>query len=119
MADRDRFTDLGRSREDDYFRKRDQELIEKMRRASAAERARTAMGQTVGIDDSELLQELEARGFTPDTVVLLPLVPAVQMAWVQGGVTAAERDLIVHLARSRGIEAGSPADRKLAEWLAA
>src|SRR3954452_5379010 len=115
MADRDRFTDLGRSREDDYFRKRDQELIEKMRRASADERARTAMGQTVGIDDPELLQELEGRGFTHDTVVLLPLVPPVQMAWPQGGVSAAEGDLIVQLARSRGIAAGSPADRRLGE----
>src|SRR5436305_204768 len=108
MADRDRFTELGRSREDDYFRRRDQELIEKMRSAAAAERARTTIGQTVGIADPELLQELEARGFTADTVVLLPLIPAVQMAWAQGGVSAAERDLIVQLARSRGIEAGSP-----------
>lgn len=124
MADRDRITESGRQREDDYFRKRDQELIEKLRSAAAAERgqaetaqARAAMGQKVGITDPELLQELEARGFTPDTVVLLPLVPAVQMAWAEGGVSAAERDLIVQLARRRGIEAGSAADRQLAAWL--
>lgn len=124
MADRDRITETGRSREDDYFRKRDQELIEKLRSAAAAERAQTdvgqaraAMGQKVGITDPELLQELEARGFTPDTVVLLPLVPAVQMAWAEGGVSPAERNLIVQLARSRGIEPGSAADRQLAAWL--
>ena len=117
MADRDYFADHGRLREDDYFRQKDQELIEKLRSAAAAERARAEMGQKLGITDPELLQELEARGFTPDTVVLLPLVPAVQMAWAEGGVTAAERDLIVKLARSRGIEAGSAADRTLAAWL--
>jgi hypothetical protein len=124
MADRDRITESGRAREDDYFRKRDQELIDKLRNAAAAERAqaergqeRAAMAQKVGITDPELLQELEARGFTPDTVVLLPLVPAVQMAWAEGGVSVAERDLIVQLARSRGVEAGSAADRQLAAWL--
>jgi hypothetical protein len=126
MADKDRFTERARSQEDDYFRKKDQELIEKMRSAAAADRARAEkgqaradMGQKVGITDPELLLELEARGFTPDTVVLLPLVPAVQMAWADRSVSPAERDLIVKLARSRGIEAGSAADRMLAEWLAA
>jgi hypothetical protein len=37
------------------------------------------MGQRAGIADPEVLQELQALGFTPDAVVLLPLVPAVQM----------------------------------------
>lgn len=124
MTDRDHFAERGRSLEDDYFRKKDQELIEKMRRAAAADQARAEkgqaraqIGQQVGITDPELLLELEARGFTPDTVVLLPLVPVVQVAWAEGGVSAAERDLIVKLARSRGIEEGSAADRTLTEWL--
>jgi hypothetical protein len=124
MTDKDRIAERGRSLEDDYFRKKDQELIEQMRRAAAAEQgaaavdqARAEMGEKVGITDPEMLQELDALGFTPDTIVLLPLVPAVQIAWAEGSVTAAERDLIVKLARSRGIEEGSDADRKLAEWL--
>lgn len=50
-------------------------------------------------------------------MVLLPLVPAVQMAWAEGGVSAAERDLIVRLARNRGIAEGSAADQTLASWL--
>jgi hypothetical protein len=50
-------------------------------------------------------------------VALLPLMPAVQMAWAEGGVTPAERTLLVTLARSRGIEQGSAADRQLTEWL--
>jgi hypothetical protein len=114
MTDKDGLTERGRALEDDYFRKRDLELIEKMRRAAAAEQARVEMGQQAGNTDPELLLELEALGFTPDTVVLLPLVPAVQMAWAEGGVSAAERDLLVQLARRRGIEAGSAADRSSA-----
>ena len=51
-------------------------------------------------------------------MVLLPLVPLVQVAWVEGGVTAAEKELIVRLARSRGVTEGSAADRLLGEWMA-
>ena len=117
MSDKDIFAERGRSLEEDYFRKKDRELIDKMRKAAAAEQARSEMGQKVGISDPALLGELEGLGFTPDTVVLLPLVPVVQMAWAEGGVSAAERALILKLARSRGIAEGSAADRKLADWL--
>ena len=41
------------------------------------------------------------------------------MAWAEGGVSGAERYLIVQLARSRGIEPGTAADQQLAEWLVA
>jgi hypothetical protein len=39
------------------------------------------------------------------------------MAWAEGGITNAERELILGLARTRGIEAGGPADRQLTEWM--
>ena len=57
-------------------------------------------------------------GFSLDTVVLLPLVPIIQMTWAEGGITKAERELLVRLARSRGSEEGSAADRQLTEWMA-
>lgn len=126
MTEKDHLSDRGRSLEDDYFRKKDQELIERLRSAALADRAqaetertRAEMQQISGISDPELLRELEARGFTPETVMLLPLVPAVQMAWAEGGVSVAERDLIVKLARSRGVSEGSAADQMLSGWLSA
>lgn len=117
MADKDIFAERGRSLEEEYFRNKDRALIEKMRQASAAAQARAEMGARTGLSDPQLLEELQALGFTPDTVVLLPLVPAVQVAWAEGGVTPAERNLIVTLARARGIEEGTAADRQLADWL--
>lgn len=110
--------DRGRSLEEDYFRKKDRELIEKMRQAAAAEAARLELSAKSGLQDPELLKELQELGFTPDTVVLLPLVPLVQVAWAEGGVSDAERKLILQLARSRGVSEGSAADRQLAGWLA-
>jgi hypothetical protein len=106
-----------RSREDEYFWRKDQELIEKMRRAAAAGQANREMGIKTGLNDPQLIQELAALGFTLDTVDLLPLMPVIQMAWAEGGVSEAERRLIVNLARSRGIAEGSPADRQLSAWL--
>jgi hypothetical protein len=118
MTDKDIFTERGRSLEEEYFRRKDKELIEKMRKAAAAEEARVEMGKRTGLADPELLAELETLGFTPETVILLPLVPILQVAWAEGGVSDAERYLIVKLARARGISEGSAADARLTEWLA-
>jgi hypothetical protein len=106
-----------RSREDEYFWKKDQELIEKMRQKAAAEQANREMGAKAGLDDPEMIQELQALGFTPESVVLLPLMPLVQIAWAEGGVSDAERQLIVKLARSRGVVEGSTTDGQLSAWL--
>jgi hypothetical protein len=115
--ERDSMHDRGRALEEEYFRKKDRELLEKMRAAAAAEQARADLSAKTGLTDPGLVQELQELGFTPDTVSLLPLMPVIQVAWAEGGVTASERSLILKLARSRGIEDGSPADRQLADWL--
>jgi hypothetical protein len=117
VAEKDAFGDRRRSFEEEYFRKREQEVIEKMRRRSEAEAERRRLGEQAGVADEEILQDLQALGYTPETVMLLHLVPLVQMAWAEGGVSNRERDLIIQAARARGIEAGSAADRQLAGWL--
>jgi hypothetical protein len=117
MVDNDGINNDVRSREEEYFRRKDRELIEKMRQAAAEDAARQELGARSGLRDPALLQELAALGFTPDTVSLLPLVPIVQVAWAEGGVSAQERTLIGQLARQRGIEAGSVADQQLESWL--
>jgi hypothetical protein len=117
MSDNDGITGDIRSREEDYFRRKDRELVEKMRQAAEADASRQAMERSTGIHDPVLLQELEALGFTPDTVSLLPLVPIVQVAWAEGGVSDDERQLIVEFARGRNIVPGSAADDQLTTWL--
>ena len=118
MSEHDELAWRGRPLEEDYFRKKDLELIEKIRQSAAAERARTALGQKTGINDPQLVHELHELGFTPDTVALLPAMPIIEVAWAEGGVTKVEHELIVSLARSRGIEAGGAADQQLIQWLA-
>jgi hypothetical protein len=116
MAD-DPLANKRRAHEEDYFQKRDLELIEKARQQARAQQQLRELGERVGITDPEISRELAELGFTPETVRLLPLVPVLEMAWAEGGVTPEERKMVVQVARTRGIEEGSEADRQLAEWL--
>jgi hypothetical protein len=117
MSESDFLDDRRRASEDDYFRKKDKELIEKMRAAAAADRSKSELSARTGLSDPALLSELDALGFTPETISVLPLVPVVQMAWAEGGITPAERALLIKLARGRGIAEGSPAAQQLSDWM--
>jgi hypothetical protein len=117
MAEHDGLAKRGHALEEEYFRRKDRELIEKIRQSAATEQARKDLGRKTGLDDPQLVQELQDLGFTPDTVALLPIVPVIEMAWLEGGITKAERELLLALTRSRGIEAGSAADQQLARWI--
>ena len=106
-----------RDQEEDYFRRQDRELIERMRKAAARDEAQQPLSARTGIHDPELLRDINALGFTADTVSLLPLVPILQVAWADAEISPAERKLIFEIARIRGVAAGSPADQQLDQWL--
>jgi hypothetical protein len=118
MTEHDSIHERGRALEEEYFRRKNRELIEKMRMEASRDEARRSMGAQIGLDDAETLEQLQRLGFTPETVSLLPLVPVVQMAWVDGSVTDAERRAIFNIARTRGIAEGSAAHHQLSAWLA-
>jgi hypothetical protein len=106
-----------RKNEEEYFQKRDRELVEKMREQAKREQQLRELGEQVGVTDPELSRELAELGFTIETVRLLPLIPILETAWAEGGVSATERRMLVDLSRARGIVEDSAADRQLAEWL--
>jgi hypothetical protein len=117
MTEHDGLAERGRAIEEEYFRRRDRELVEKMRQASATEAARGEMAQATGLQDPALLKELQDLGFTPETVILLPVVPVLEMAWAENDITPAERRLIVTFARSRGVVEHTAADEQLTQWM--
>jgi hypothetical protein len=117
MAEQNPLSERGRSIEEEYFRRKDRELVERLRQAAEAERARSEMSARTGLSDPALLGDLQELGFTPETVALLPLVPVLEVAWAENEITAAERALLVTLARNRGITEGSAADRQLTDWM--
>ena len=117
MADKELFGDRRRTQEEEYFRRQERELIEKLAQRGREEATRRRMAEHTGVADDEILRDLQALGYTPETVMLLHLVPLLQMAWAEGSVSDRERDLILEAARARGIDKDSAADRQLAAWL--
>ena len=118
MSDHDAFAERGRALEEEYFRKKDRELVEKLRRAAAADQARGELSKQTGISDPAVLAELQELGFSGDTVILLPLMPVLELAWAEDDITPAERQVLLSLARTRGIAEDSAADRQLQAWMA-
>lgn len=117
MSNNEGITDDVRKREEEYFRRKDRELLESMRKRELDAATRKSLEDATGIHDPEQIQELQALGFTLATVTLLPLLPVLQVAWAEGGVSASERAMIINLARARDIVAGSEADAQLQQWL--
>jgi|SRR5687767_10765003 len=117
MPDKDLFADRARGLEEEFFRKKEQELIEKLRQNAKVATEKHQIGAAIGVSDEKTLNDLLELGYTRETVALLHLVPLVQVAWAEGNVSKRERELIMEAARARGIQVGSAAHKKLAEWL--
>ncbi len=103
--------------EEEYFRKKEKELIEKLKTKAAAEAHRKGLAEAIGLEDQQILDVLQEMGFDRSTVVLLFLFPLLQVAWSDGEVSEEERALILQAARTHGVEEGSPAFEKLSGLL--
>src|SRR5882724_5304699 len=95
MEQKDAFDDLRKAKEEEYFRLKEAELLEKLRQRGAAEAARSGMASALHTSDPQILEDLRQLGYNADTVKLLFAVPLVQVAWASGSVSAKERKLIL------------------------
>ena len=75
MTDKDAFAERGHSLEEEYFRRKEKEVIEKMRRNAEAEAQTRRLGEQAGVADEEVLRDLQELGYTPETVMLLHSCP--------------------------------------------
>ena len=66
-------------------------MIAKLQQRTHEEAGRRNLAERTGVADDEVLRDLEALGYTSDTVMLLHLAPLVQVAWAEGGVSERER----------------------------
>ena len=117
MADKDIFKERGRSFEEEYFRKHDAKLIEKLRERGKVEEIVEALAVKLQIDDPALLRRIMALGVTLDTGAAFLLAPLVQVAWAEGGVTDREREKVLQIAAERGVDTSSPSYTQLQAWL--
>ncbi len=117
MPEKDVFAQRKIGLEEEYFRKKEQELLEQIRRRTALQAEREELAEATGIADEEILATLREMGYTRETVGLLHLVPLVQVAWASGSVTPRERELVLRLSEWRGVRKDSPAWEQLNNWL--
>ncbi len=101
MSNKDPFADRKRSQEEEYFRKQEQQNIEKLRRRTAMEAERKEMAQDLDVSEEAALIELQDLGFTRETAPAVYLAPLAQVAWADGRVGASEREAILDAARAR------------------
>jgi DnaJ-domain-containing protein 1 len=107
------FEEIAKGREEAYFRQKEAELIEELRRTFRQQQDRERFGDEVGVHDEQILRKFEELGFSRDTVMILHLVPLVQVAWSDGGVTEGERAKIHKVAALRGVTPGTSGYRML------
>ena len=117
MADENLLARRGKALEEEYFHRKEKELIEKLRRRRAAEAQLKELSEATGIPDEEVLQTLQELGYTPGTVALLHLVPLIQVGWADGKLDRREREMILEAARLRGVTEGNAAYDQLNDWL--
>ena len=113
----DLFDDRKKALEEQYFRKKEQELMEKLKQRARAKAEREGLAEAAGVTNEQILEAFREMGLDRETVALLHFIPLLEVAWSDGAVSAKERAGILEMARARGIMDGSPAHRKLLGWL--
>lgn len=117
MSDPNILSALRKAREEEYFHKKERELIEKMRQLALKEQERKELSEFFLVEDAEILDALQELGYSRETIFLLFLVPVIHVGWIDGEVTERERKAILEIARQRGMTEGSPAEEMLMDWL--
>jgi hypothetical protein len=92
--------------------------FERQRRRARAEAEQRLIARAIGVDgDDDVVLDVLAAGYTPDTIVLLELAPPVQVAWADGIVSRRERELLMKIAAREHVTPNSPAWIQLDLWL--
>lgn len=98
--------------EEKYFQQIEAERHEQKRRERELEalrqQERTEIKSSLHTSE-DIAQEALELGFDADTARVLPLLPLIQVAWVDGKVTSPEEKSVLELAQSRGVEPNTPA----------
>jgi hypothetical protein len=107
----------GRSLEEEFFRREDARLKERLREAAQRESAREALVRASGIENPTVIEKLIALDVRPETVTALSLVPLVEVAWADGTLDAGERAAILARVDGAQFPPDSPARTLLEAWL--
>jgi uncharacterized tellurite resistance protein B-like protein len=116
MAD-DGFERRRKSLEEEFFVRKDSELVDKLRKQLEKAQPRETLRQITGISDESVIDTLVALHVDRDTLAAFALYPLVEVAWADGEVDERERQAFLKAAAEHGITVGSPGHDALREFL--
>jgi hypothetical protein len=96
-----------RALEEEFFAKRNQQLLDKLKATFDQEITREKLKAATGITDPKILERLIALQVRGETMTAFWLYPLVEVAWADGKLDRKERDAILEAAVAAGIERGS------------
>ena len=109
--------DREKAMEDGYFRDQDAKLLKMLRERAQLDEIAIMLGEKLRVDDPALLAKIKELGITVQTAPAFFLAPLVQVAWAEGRVLKDEREMVLVLARQRGIAPDTPSYEQLEDWL--
>ena len=109
--------DRVRTLEDEFFRREDGRLMQRLRELKQRETSREALAKASGISNQAILDKLLDLGIRPEVVGALSVVPLVEVAWADGTLDAQEKRAILDRAEKSGIAPGSTDHDLLRSWL--
>lgn len=109
--------DRRKALEEEFFRKQDQKLIERLRQTESKKALKDALTLAGSNLSDSVVERLVEHGVTVETVTSLTLVPLVAIAWADGTVEKKEREAVLKAAAEKGIAPGTAAHDLLEAWL--
>jgi hypothetical protein len=116
MAD-EKLEERRKALEEAFFRKRDRELIAKLRAEEEAKGQKRALSDVSGIQDEALLDKLVAAGVHSETLAAFSLTPLIAIAWADRQMEEKERRAVLAVAEDLGMGSGCAAHDLLTSWL--
>lgn len=117
MSNSDSFQARANSFEEGYFRTKDAELVDKLRKVFEAKRDKDELSKATGIKNDEVLDRLMNVNIRGEMLTVFKLYPLVEIAWADGSFDKSEGDVVIAAAIKNGIPEGSAGLERVKEWL--
>ena len=96
---KDPFEERRKSFEEQYFQKKDAQLVDRLKAVFHKKIDKEAIRQTTGITDERLLDDLVEMGLNGELISAFKLYPLVEVAWADGKVDRREIRAVLDAAK--------------------
>ncbi|MEI8211077.1 MAG: hypothetical protein WCI02_02935 [Planctomycetota bacterium] len=117
MSDVDSLHHRGRSLENAFFTKDDQQLLDQLREKQTNENAVLEFRKATGIQDETVVKALVQLGVSPATITAARVLPLIAVAWADGNTDPTESTAVKTIAY-RHFTSDSPVHGLIQRWLA-